>query len=1269
MTPEIAQTLIEEERAAYPRVIDLARHLSLAVRIETELLRAMRLRALSGVEAGVEADLYFSPLVQTRDVNAITLVAEVRELLHQELAQHKDELELAREVIESAHGPLDAAILLEERVAYHALRDDQQAYADMQRQLGQLILELEPKEVDPGLLGWAADAYARLPERARNSQAGRQLSGLLSGHLDSLGVELPAVQARRGAAGSRLATMRLGFRAGGDAVELCFPHRAGWTEVEILAADPLSLELAWPVPEGWEGRAVELSEAEPLRRISAVPPGLLRLRGINGDETRLRVEGPFKSLKPKLLGLFRGLRSELPAFYEQELEDLAWALSWRPLRSQERPQVFLSMPERGRLASLYEALKAQLERIGFSVWSTDEGVSPGDDWNREISRVLAECQSAVVVLSPETSPQSGWLKSELSQLAFRQEVDDDFTLHFLLGGGLEPEGAASLLAGLAISDALRNQVLHESPESLVEVIAHEQAALNPDDGEFAAAILHFPDSSALTDYANDLANRRATLGEPLESLVLDARPVLLYAGGRYQGRLHQGIMKYSGEVPNPELQQAFMQLSELGIEQQLMPSNREEGDRHQLLRSTLLDAERDAIAAWLRRQREATAETTPPEEEDASYWMIPGDGEEGHRGTVRSIAISGDGAVALTAGNSHPDQTVKQWDLTGRRLVRSYEAFAEAGGWTPLAISSDGRRAAAGYGGELRLIDLQSGEPASLMLGEAPVTALAFIDETRVLVGLADGMLLRVGPSGVEEAIPIAREEVLRLEVRGSRAACLRRGAIELIDLRKGAPLLRIEIEQAEMEPHWQRPPLRYDENRNRIFFGVPLRVLDLRTGQVMGDPSQAVVELAGRRRVRSGGDASFTLLDDPEGEPFMGISIDPEQPACLALAGDGRRLVIADYEHNLHVYELPPVQADETGAAETGGSEGEGGATGSVETDPDLLRKAEKSAERWASEGYPPERLWEGERIETLRRLLESSEREFPPQLQDFAWPGERLVERLAEAGLDARERSAIGDRLDELGDPRPGIGLDPDGLPEIDWVEIPAGEFLFGEAGQAQRIHLERYYISRYPITNAQYQAFIDQQGYDRREWWEGLKVTHYQESEWRGGNRPKTNLNWYEATAFCRWLSRNTGVDIRMPNEHEWEKAARGTDGREYPWGDGYRSGLANLNEQETRAGRNYLRQACAVGLFPLGGSPYGVQDMAGNVWDWCQDFYYGSELNDYGEHGNEHVWRGGSWSSEPRGARAVVRALYVAEHRNNSIGFRVVCTDPVGLSMAS
>ncbi|MCP4468089.1 MAG: SUMF1/EgtB/PvdO family nonheme iron enzyme [Halieaceae bacterium] len=270
-------------------------------------------------------------------------------------------------------------------------------------------------------------------------------------------------------------------------------------------------------------------------------------------------------------------------------------------------------------------------------------------------------------------------------------------------------------------------------------------------------------------------------------------------------------------------------------------------------------------------------------------------------------------------------------------------------------------------------------------------------------------------------------------------------------------------------------------------------------------------------------------------------------------------------------------------------------------------------------------------------------------------------LIERLDDSSTEPEQRLVIGDELARLGDPRPGVGLEA-GLPDIDWVEIRGGEFLYGKDKQTRNI--ETFFIARYPVTNAQYLAFIDDGGYKNKRWWQGLskRVTEPVSPNWNQSNRPREKINWYEAIAYCRWLSGKLGYAVELPKETQWERAASGTTGRTYPWGDVYKSGYANVNEIRKKAGFYYLEQTSSVGIYPQGASSEGVHELIGNVWEWCLNKYENPE-NEALEGNVPWVLRGGSWNHDPGYARASSRLRYDPDFRNDNIGFRVVCSSPI------
>ncbi len=292
----------------------------------------------------------------------------------------------------------------------------------------------------------------------------------------------------------------------------------------------------------------------------------------------------------------------------------------------------------------------------------------------------------------------------------------------------------------------------------------------------------------------------------------------------------------------------------------------------------------------------------------------------------------------------------------------------------------------------------------------------------------------------------------------------------------------------------------------------------------------------------------------------------------------------------------------------------------------------------------------------------------------------------RVMEAGeLPAVERAAAGRALAKLGDPRPGVGLRDDGLPDIVWCEVPAGPFLMGstdEDGMAygdekpqHEYEIEQSYaISRYPVTNAQYAAFVQAGGYAVPRYWteagwswrESNEVTGPEEygTPFNLPNHPVVGVSWYEAVAFCRWLTEELRMEgrldesqkVTLPTEPQWEKAARGVDGRIYPWGAEPDPEKANYNDTG-------IGTTSAVGGFSGGASPYGVEDLSGNVWEWCRTKWesgYRPYENDSTLEGSaRRVLRGGAFRSSAHLLRCACRGFWrYPDDRALIDGFRVV-----------
>jgi hypothetical protein len=324
-------------------------------------------------------------------------------------------------------------------------------------------------------------------------------------------------------------------------------------------------------------------------------------------------------------------------------------------------------------------------------------------------------------------------------------------------------------------------------------------------------------------------------------------------------------------------------------------------------------------------------------------------------------------------------------------------------------------------------------------------------------------------------------------------------------------------------------------------------------------------------------------------------------------------------------------------------------------------LRQAETAAAEWQRSGGQASHLWPHERLqpvfEALARLGKDRADLADPARSFLRPEAERLLAEVADPATTHDRRAWIGDRLASIGDPRHGVGVLPDGAPDIDWCEIPAGKVEL-EDGHGE-FEVERFHIARYPLTWWQYRAFVaDPLGYaDRGRWWQGLQREDSPGEQFRPiGNCPADNVSWYDAVAYCRWASARLGFEVRLPSEAEWQQAATGGQrGNTHPWGSDWREGCANTWE-----GR--LSRTTAAGLYPAGASGQGVLDLAGNVWEWCLNAYDDPHRTQVGTDARRVV-RGGSWNYFRDRARCATRNDYDPGARSSYLGLRLVCVSPI------
>jgi iron(II)-dependent oxidoreductase len=217
---------------------------------------------------------------------------------------------------------------------------------------------------------------------------------------------------------------------------------------------------------------------------------------------------------------------------------------------------------------------------------------------------------------------------------------------------------------------------------------------------------------------------------------------------------------------------------------------------------------------------------------------------------------------------------------------------------------------------------------------------------------------------------------------------------------------------------------------------------------------------------------------------------------------------------------------------------------------------------------------------------------------------------------------------------------------------VEIPSGPFVMGqddgdrEDRPAHEVDLPAYEIDKFEVTNADFAAFVDATGYQS----DGEKIGKlYWLDSFKEGkeSHPVVRVTWNDAVAYCEWVGK------RLPTEAEWEKAARGTESLRFPWGNEWDPGKANVKETG-------LRSTAVVGSFGAGASPFGVEDMAGNVWEWTGDWYEAYPGNSAGDryYGEQcRVTRGGGWFDDEPQVTTFNRNCGVPDKTlNDDLGFR-------------
>jgi len=241
------------------------------------------------------------------------------------------------------------------------------------------------------------------------------------------------------------------------------------------------------------------------------------------------------------------------------------------------------------------------------------------------------------------------------------------------------------------------------------------------------------------------------------------------------------------------------------------------------------------------------------------------------------------------------------------------------------------------------------------------------------------------------------------------------------------------------------------------------------------------------------------------------------------------------------------------------------------------------------------------------------------------------------------------------------------------FDWITIPEGNVTLtkplGYLREGTTYSVPTFEMAKYPITNAQFDRFINNpDGYEDTQWWDfsedaqkwRTKNKQPQPRMFDGDTYPRVNVCWYEAIAFCLWLSAITGEKIMLPTEQQWQRAAQGDDGRIYPWGDRWdKSRCNNAMSVKNWRGKEIGRSKSTTPVTQYegrGDSPFGVVDMAGNAWERCLTDYLTGKTDLLGA--NARIFRGCSWKHQDSDFfRTVHRERDETSYSNNDVGFRI------------